>query len=89
MDLERLDKRLQERLRRIRELTEEEIRKASAKLPDLASEVRELEPEEIEKLESELESEAAGRKDRVKWILETGRRETPLARPEPIPEFEE
>ncbi len=89
MDLERLDKRLQERLRRNRELSEEDIRKAGAKLPDLASNVRELDEGEIEKLKAELDEEEAGRKDRVKWILESGRRETPLPRPEPIPEFEE
>ena len=89
MDLERLDKRLQERLRRNREVSEEDIRKASAKLPDLASNVRELDEEETEKLKAELDEEEAGRKDRVKWILETGKREAPLPRPEPIPEFEE
>ncbi|MEE8556496.1 MAG: hypothetical protein V3T14_01270 [Myxococcota bacterium] len=89
MDLDRLDKRLQERLRRNRELSEEDIRKAGAKLPDLASNVRELDEEEAEKLKAELEEEGAGRKDRVKWILESGRRETPVPRPEPIPEFEE
>ncbi len=89
MDLERLDKRLQERLRRNRELSEEDIRKAGAKLPDLASNVRELDEEETEKLKAELDEEEAGRKDRVKWILESGRRETPVPRPEPIPEFEE
>ncbi len=89
MDLERLDKRLQERLRRTRALSEEDIRKAGAKLPDLASNLQELDEEQLEKLKGELESEEAGRKDRVKWILETGRRETPLARPEPIPEYEE
>ncbi len=89
MDLERLDKRLQERLRRNRELSEEDIRKAGAKLPDLASNVRELDEEEVEKLKAELDEEEAGRKDRVKWILETGKREAPLPRPEPIPEFEE
>ena len=89
MDLERLDKRLQERLRRNREVSEEDIRKASAKLPDLASNVRELDEEETEKLKAELDEEEAGRKDRVKWILESGKRETPVPRPEPIPEFEE
>ena len=89
MDLERLDKRLQERLRRNREVSEEDIRKAGAKLPDLASNVRELDEEEVEKLKAELDEEEAGRKDRVKWILETGKREAPLPRPEPIPEFEE
>ncbi len=89
MDLERLDKRLQERLRRNRELSEEDIRKAGAKLPDLASNVRELDEEGIEKLKAELDEEEAGRTDRVKWILESGRRETPVPRPEPIPEFEE
>ena len=89
MDLEKLDKRLQERLRRNREVSEEDIRKAGAKLPDLASNVRELDEGEIEKLKAELDEEEAGRKDRVKWILESGRRETPLPRPEPIPEFEE
>ena len=89
MDLEKLDKRLQERLRRNREVSEDDIRKAGAKLPDLASNVRELDEGEIEKLKAELDEEEAGRKDRVKWILESGRRETPLPRPEPIPEFEE
>ncbi len=89
MDLERLDKRLQERLRRTRALSEEDIRKAGANLPDLASNLQELDEEQLDKLKGELESEEAGRKDRVKWILETGKREAPLPRPEPIPEFEE
>ena len=89
MELERLDKRLQQRLLRLRKLREEELGKAASKLPDRSSNLREPSEEELEQIERELAAEQDGRRERVRGILERGPVKPPITRPEPVLEPEE
>jgi hypothetical protein len=84
-----IDKRLQRRQLRNRELREADVQKAASKLPDHASNVREPTEEELEQLKTELTTEEAVRKDRIRWILETANQPPVLQRVEPIADLED
>ncbi len=77
------DKRLLRRALRKGDVSQAEVDKQIAGLPDLGERVERSSEEEIQRVRAELEAEAAARTERVQRFLLEGPR--PVLRPDPVP----
>lgn len=90
MDLDKLDRRMLERMLARRRLSPEEVAKAARQLPDLADAVETRSEEDLEKLAEELVAERELREERIERALE--RAASPVQRrvaPGPIQPLDE
>ncbi len=87
--IEKLDRRIRERLLAQRKITRADLEKAVSKLPDLAENAVQAEQEELDKLGNDLTAEREVRSERIQRALERAAAAEPERPTPPVTPLEE